>query len=272
MGDVVGGETGGDRAAAGRRVTIIDIARRAGVSKSTVSLVLSDSPLVRAPKRARVQEAIDALGYVYNRGAANLRSARPSLIGMVINNLANPFFMELAVGIERACQSSNIVPFLANTGEDVARQAQVIRLMKEHGAAGLVISPAIGTEAEALDAQTGGLPVALVMRRLPGARGALVVPDNRLGARRATAHLVSLGHRRIAFLGGMPGMSVYDDRLGGFRDALGERGLPADPALEINGLPTRAGGPRWPARSTGRNHRRPACVFPTSSPSGRFRC
>ncbi len=225
-----------------RRVTIVDIARRAEVSKSTVSLVLAGSPLVREAKRARVQEAIDALGYVYHRGAANLRSARASLLGMVINDLGNPFFMELAIGIERACQNSDIVPFIANTSENVARQAQVIRLMREHGAAGLIICPAVGTDAAELNTLTGGMPVAFAMRRLHGARGSVVAPDNRLGARRATAHLAALGHRRIAFLGGMPGMSVREERFAGYRDALMEAGLAPDPALEVEALPNRPGG------------------------------
>ena len=244
MSDVGTGTVGDDKppSAAPRRVTIIDIAQRAGVSKSTVSLVLSGSKLVREGKRVRVQEAMEALGYVYHRGAANLRSARASLLGMVINDLANPFFTELAIGIERACQSSAMVPFIANTGEDPARQTQVIRLMREHGAAGLVICPAIGTDPEELNALTDGLPVAFAMRRLHGARGSVVVPDNRAGARRATAHLASLGHRRIAFLGGLPGMIVREERLAGYRDALAEAGLDADPALQVQALPTRPGG------------------------------
>ena len=240
-----GGEAAGLQETAqprARRVTIIDIARRAGVSKSTVSLVLAGSPLVREEKRTRVHEAMDALGYVYNRGAASLRSARTSLLGMVINDLGNPFFMELAIGIERACRSSDVVPFLANTGENAARQAQVIRLMREHGAAGLIVCPAIGTDAGELNALTEGLPVAFAMRRLAGARGSIVVPDNRLGARRATAHLAALGHRRIAFLGGLPGMIVREERLSGYRDALAAAGLPFDPALAVEALPTRPGG------------------------------
>ncbi len=220
-----------------RRATIVDVAHRAGVSKSAVSLVLAGSPLVRESKRARVIEAMDALGYVYNRGAANLRAARTSQVGMVINDLGNPFFMELAVGIERACQTSNVVPFLANTGENVVRQTQVIRLMRENGAAGLIICPAIGTDAAELNALTERIPVVFVMRRLQGARGSVVVPDNRNGARRATAHLISLGHRRIAFLGGLPGMIVRDERLGGYRDVLTDAGLAIDPALSVEALP-----------------------------------
>src|SRR4249919_3982764 len=93
------------------RPTVIDIARHAGVSKSTVSFVLQGSPVVKAETRAKVLVAIKALGYVYNRSAANLRQARSTVVGMVINDLGNPFFADMAVGIERVFQSAGFVPF-----------------------------------------------------------------------------------------------------------------------------------------------------------------
>src|SRR3954453_397876 len=97
------------------RVTVLDIAKAAGVSRSTVSLVLQGSQLVRPSTRDRVREAMERLGYVYHRGAANLRRQKPAgIVGMVINDLTNPFFAELAVGIERALQRAGVMPFLAN--------------------------------------------------------------------------------------------------------------------------------------------------------------
>jgi transcriptional regulator with XRE-family HTH domain len=127
-------------------VTVIDIAREAGVSKSTVSLVLRDSPLVHAETRVKVQAAIEKLGYVYNRSAANLRQSKSKIIGLVVNDLTNSFFAELAVGVDRVMQSAGYVQFLANTGESIDRQREVIASMREHGIAGLIVSPARGTE------------------------------------------------------------------------------------------------------------------------------
>ncbi|MDA8250571.1 MAG: LacI family DNA-binding transcriptional regulator [Rhodospirillales bacterium] len=226
-----------------RRVTIRDIAQAAGVSKSLVSLVLNGSDLVRPQTRARVVEAMRALGYVYNRGAARLRAGGGNaIIGMVINDLANPFYTELAIGIERACQSADVVPFIANTAESAVRQAQVIRSMREYGAAGLVLAPAMDTDPAQLDALTGNLPVVFAMRWLRGARGSAVVPDNRAGARAATAHLLALGHRRIAFLGGIPGMLVRSEREAGYRDALRAAGIGWDPMLIAHARPGREGG------------------------------
>src|ERR1700756_74931 len=100
------------------RATIVDVARRAGVSKSTVSLVLGGSSLVAETTRERVSDAMAELGYIYHRGAAALRGAKSGVIGMVINDLSNPFYVELAIGIEQACQGGAYIPFLANTAED----------------------------------------------------------------------------------------------------------------------------------------------------------
>ncbi len=215
------------------RATIVDVARHAGVSKSTVSLVLSGSSLVAEPTRARVSQAMSDLGYIYHRGAATLRGAKSRVLGMVINDLSNPFFVEMAIGIEEACQGGAFVPFIANTVENPVRQLQVIRSMREYGAAGLALSPAIATSAQELKPLLSDMPVVQVMRRLPGLRASVVAPENRLGARKAAAHLIGLGHKRIAFVGGFPSMSVREERLAGYVEALEEAGLPFDPALVV---------------------------------------
>src|SRR5690606_36750123 len=105
-------------------ITDIDIAREAGVSKSTISLVLRDSPLVHAETRAKVQEAIEKLGYVYNRSAANLRQAKSMIVGLAVNDLNNILFAEFAVGVDRVMQSAGYVRFLANTAEGIDRQRE----------------------------------------------------------------------------------------------------------------------------------------------------
>lgn len=227
------------------RVTVIDIARAAGVSKSTVSLVLQGSSLVSAATRDRVNASILELGYVYNRGAANLRQAKAKskIIGVVVNDLTNGFFAELAVGIDEVVQSAGYVQFLANAGESVDRQRQVIASMREHGISGLVISPARGTEAADLKpVAASGLPVVVTVRTVPGARVSTVMSDNRAGARAAGEHLIGLGHRRIAFLGGFADTAPFAERLAGLRDALGEGGLELRDELVIRSAPSRAGG------------------------------
>ena len=225
------------------RVTIIEIAAAAGVSKSTVSLVLKGSESVHPATRERVNAAIRDLGYVYNRGAANLRRAHSNIVGMVINDLINPFFAELAVGIERSFQSAGYVPFIANTAENPVRQAEVIKVMREQGVAGLIVSAARGTPDDALDGLVAvGVPVVLAMRRLRGRRIPVVCPDYRQGVRLAVERLVELGHRRIAFLGGYADSVVRAERAEGFRAALADAGLDPGGAVNIATSPTREGG------------------------------
>ena len=224
------------------RVTIVDVARRAGVSKSTVSLVLGGSSLVAETTRARVAEAMSQLGYIYHRGAATLRGARSGVLGMVINDLSNPFFVEMAIGAEDACQGGAFIPFLAHSVENPSRQAQVIRSMREHGAAGLLLSPAIGTSLAELKPLVADFPVVQVMRRVSGLKASLVAPENRDGARKATQHLIALGHKSIAFVGGFSSMGVREERLAGYRDALIAADLAFDAARVFETMPSYAGG------------------------------
>ncbi len=226
------------------RVTVVDIAHAAGVSKSTVSLVLQGSPLVNEATRAKVNAVIRDLGYVYNRAAANLRQTAPSkIVGIVVNDLTNSFFAELAVGVDMVVQSAGYVQFLANTAESVTRQGEVIASMREHGISGLVISPARGTEAADLKSLVAsGIPVVVVVRNIAGAKVSSLISDNRAGARAAVEHLAGLGHRRIAFLGGFPDTAVFEERRVGYREGLAAAGLDVADDLIVSSAPSRAGG------------------------------
>lgn len=230
---------------AGERVTVIDIARAAGVSKSTVSLVIRGSSLVNSKTRAKVHEVMRDLGYVYNRGAANLRqsNAQSKIVGLVVNDLTNGFFAELAVGVDEVIQSAGYVQFLANTAEAIGRQREVIASMREHGVSGLVISPARGTEAADFKPLTAsGLPVVIAVRDVPGAKVSTVMSQNRAGAHAATTHLIGLGHRQIAFLGGFADTAVFGERISGYRTALQEAGIAPSDRLIVSSAPSRAGG------------------------------
>jgi len=225
------------------KATILDIAREAGVSKSTVSLVLQGSDLIRPATVEKVRRAIGEVGYVYNRSAANLRKAQSNVVGMVINDLSNPFYSELAVAIERVFQSAGIVPFIANTAESPVRQEEVLKSLMEQGVAGLIVSPARGTGPDAFRRiEAASIPVVFAMRRLPASRIPAVTPDNHRGAKLATEHLIGKGHRRLAFLGGFSGMSVYHERLDGFREACAEHGIEAADIVVVEGETNRRGG------------------------------
>ena len=228
-----------------RRVTVIDVAHAAGVSKSTVSLVLQGSSLVNEATRAKVSAVIRELGYVYNRGAANLRqsSAKSKIIGVIVNDLTNSFFAELAVGIDMVVQSAGYVQFLSNSAESLDRQQELIASMREHGITGLIVSPARGTKAADLNPLTaGGIPVVVTVRNVPGAKVSTLMSDNVAGVRLAAEHLIELGHRRIGFLGGFADTAVHAERLRGYREALAAAGLPETDELVVSSAPSRAGG------------------------------
>jgi LacI family transcriptional regulator len=225
------------------KVTIIEIAEAAGVSKSTVSLVLTGRGSVKLETRNRIRQAMDTLGYVYNRGAANLRNTRSKIVGLVLNDLSNPFFAEFAIGVETVLQMAGYVAFMANTTESVVRQTQVMRMMREHGAGGIILCPALDTKPQDI-AWASGLDTALLIaiRRLPGVSASAVIPDNVAGAARVTRHLLNLGHKRIAYLGGMHSMVVRLERYQGFSEAMVKAGLAIDPGLNLESMPTRDGG------------------------------
>jgi len=222
-----------------KRPTIIDVATRAGVSKSTVSLVLQNSPLVKAETREDVRRAMAALGYVYNRTAANLRSANAGLIGLVINDLRNPFFTEFATSVQMALSARGYATVIANTDEDPALQAQVVGAMLEHGVSALIVSPAYGEVAATFEAiARANVPVLQVLRRVveDTASFPFAAPDYPTGSRLATEHLLAQGARRIAFVGGIEGRAVTRLRMSGYLDLLAARDLPP---LHLPGRPGR---------------------------------
>ncbi len=211
-----------------RRPTIIDVARVAGVSKSTVSLVLQASPLVKEETRVHVKQAMLDLGYVYNRNAANMRSSNAGLIGLVINDLRNPFFTEFATSVQMALSSRGYATVLANTDEDPVVQAQVVAAMIEHGVSALVISPAYGDEEATFGPLIrAGIPAMQVLRKVDSRTGIFpfAAPDYPAGSHQAAKHLLSQGARRIAFIGGVSGRAVARERMSGYLAALAEVGM-----------------------------------------------
>lgn len=231
------------KAARAGSVTITDLAREAGVSKSTVSLVLQGSPLIRPQTAARVREAAERLGYVYNRRAAELRLKSSNIIGIVINDLANPFFAELLVGMERKLVDAGYVCLMAHTDERLDLQEKVLASMREHHAAGIILCPAFDTPESVQETVGGwGIPLLVVIRPFANGRFDFAGADNEAGTRLATEHLIAQGHKRIAFLGRAGAGLVYERRLAGYNRAMKKHKLPIDRQLIINVPPTRAGG------------------------------
>ncbi len=211
-----------------RRPTIIDVARTAGVSKSTVSLVLQGSSQVKPETRKLVHAAMKEIGYVYNRSAANLRSTGTALIGLVINDLTNPFFTEFATSLQMALGSRGYAVVVANTNEDPEIQDQVVGAMLEHGVSALILSPAYGDVSKTLTTvERAGIPAMQVLRQVDCETGRFpfIAPDYAKGGQEATQHLIETGSRQIAFVGGLEGAEVTQERLSGYLKAMKENGL-----------------------------------------------
>src|ERR1700756_1057842 len=134
------------------RVTLLDIAADADVSRSTASLVIRNVPSVADRTRKRVLRSIKRLGYVYHRGAASLRTQQSHAIGLVVSDITNPFFAEVIVAIEERLAGAHLVTLLGNTSEDRAKEADLLKTMSEFPADGILICPALG-----LRANTGAL-------------------------------------------------------------------------------------------------------------------
>jgi LacI family transcriptional regulator len=230
-----------DDGAPKRRVTLLDIAADAGVSRATASLVIRNVSSVAEGTRRRVLKSIKRLGYIYHSGAANLRTQRSNAVGLIVSDITNPFFAEASVSIEDRLAASNYVTLLGNTSEDRAKEDRVLKTMREFPAQGILICPALERDGSGgASALAGLLPVVAFARRAPGLDYAGV--DDAQGAELAVEHLYKLNYRRIAFIGGSSNSPVSQERVEGYRKALSQFGLKFDPLLVIPSTPTRRGG------------------------------
>lgn len=203
------------------RVRLKDVAAHAGVSRATVSLVLRKSPLVKAETRAKVEEAMAGLGYVYNRSAANLRSGASRTVGLVLCEITTPNFAQLTAGIDEVLGTEGYMAFIGNAAEDAARQREVLVRMQEHGVDGLVVVASENTRADALEeGACARMPCVLAQRRVEGFPADYVGPDYGAGMELITEHLIGLGHRNIAFIGGVRRIAPLAERMAGFHRAL----------------------------------------------------
>jgi len=216
--------------------TIKDVAKRAGVAISTVSAVLNRSAPVSEETIARVEEAVAAIGYTPHGGAQSLRSGRSRLIGLVVPNVANPHFAAVAREVENVCLSAGYTTVVYSTGQDAERESQVLKMMRVQRVAGLIVIPTRS------DAEHGAalinqihVPTVLLDMYVDGLPYDVIKTDNVEAGRLATEYLLSLGHRDIGLIVGIPGLATSDDRHAGYLKAFSDRGLTPDPTLALPG-------------------------------------
>ncbi|WP_328335683.1 MULTISPECIES: LacI family DNA-binding transcriptional regulator [unclassified Streptomyces] len=235
-----------------RRATVTDVARLAGVSTATVSRVLNRNYPVAAATRERVEEAMRELGYVVNAHARALAGVSGRTVGIIVNELIDPFYAYIARGVEREASLGGRLCLVCCTQGDPKRELAFIELMHERRAdAVVVVGGSVADRAHtaelgrrARDLESGGSKLVLCGRPSLGeeACGAAVEYDNEGGAFVITDHLLAQGHERILYLGGPPALSTTRDRLAGHRRALELRGVTRDPELEQLGSFSRTFG------------------------------
>jgi LacI family transcriptional regulator len=208
-------------------VSVVDVAARAGVSVGTVSNVLNRPERVAPATRERVLAAIDELGFVRNEAARQLRAGRSRTIGLVVLDVRNPFFTDLAAGAEGVAASLGLSVMLCNSNDNTSREDHYLSTLKELRAFGILITP-VGSKTTAIDEiRQRGIPVVLVDRAARGNECSVSVND-RVGSELAVSHLIEQGHRRIGFVGGPLSLSQVSQRLAGAYAAIEAAGLARD--------------------------------------------
>ncbi len=205
---------------------LADIAERAGVSAATVSLVMNDKGVISEKTRRRIKKIVAESGYIYNKRAASMRTRRTYNVGVLLQNLTNPYFGELLSGLSRFLDTTRYLPFLANAEEKPDLQDKLLGEFMETGMDGAILYLARHTAPGTFDRlRKWGKPVMLVFRDFGRQDFDYLGPDNYLGGKLAAAALVRAGHRRIVFAGGADSSTNRAERYRGYADALREAGL-----------------------------------------------
>lgn len=208
-----------------------DVARAAGVSVSTVANVLSRPSIVAPETRRRVREAMGRVGYVRHGPARVLRGVPSAIVGSVLLDLANPFYAEVNRGMEDRLADEGCLVLAGSTDLRVAKERRLLGLLEEQAVRGVIIAPIEEDLTRLSELSRRGTPVVLVDHPHGSTDMCAVAVDDPLGGRLAGEHLLSLGHRRIAYLGSVVDAAPVVRRRAGVRQALAGAGLDPDEAL-----------------------------------------
>jgi LacI family transcriptional regulator len=221
-----------------------DVASRAGVASSTISRYLNGSLQLPSPTRNRVQAAIAELNYRPNALARSLQAGRSHILGLILPDLSNPFFTSVADAAAAAAYREGYSILLCATGNDPNREAHYVNLLVAGQLDGLIYLGAHRRNSALETMRRTELPIIIVDEEIEGVAGGRLFVDNRRGGYLATEHLLHLGHRNVAFIGGEADLLTTVERRRGYEDALLERGLIPHPNSTVLGEYTTEFGAR----------------------------
>jgi LacI family transcriptional regulator len=210
---------------------MLDVAALAGVGLKTVSRVVNSEGGVSPTLEARVRQAIEQLNYRRDANAATLRrlGRKTQTIGLVLEDVSNPFSSALHRALEDAARERGVLVFAGSCDEDPERERELIGSFRERRVDGIIVVPASRDHGYLYDERRSGTALVFVDRPASHLDADSVVSDNAAGAAQATRHLLERGHRRIAFLGDLLSISTAEERLRGYRQALDGAGVAVDP-------------------------------------------
>lgn len=211
--------------------SLTDVAKRAQVSIATVSRVINNSDKVVPETREAVHRAMRELGYKPNRVARRLRQrgGKRHLLGLIIPDIQNPFFAEMARGVEDVAYSSEFAVMLCNSDDNLKKEQFYLDVMQSESVDGIILPPINERDPAVLKLIETGIPVVTVDRILTHPAVDKVEVDNRRGAAEAVEFMIKRGHRRIGLIAGRPNVSTSRERRLGYEDAMRAHGLPIDP-------------------------------------------
>lgn len=208
--------------------TIIDVARKAGVSSSTVSHVINETRFVSEEIRQRVYQAIEELDYQPNAVARSLRTRKSRIIGVVVSDITNPFFTASVRAIEDEASKHGYSIILCDTDEQSKREKKYLNILMSRQVEGIIVAPSTENTSVLASIVEAGVPVVLLDREVPGLSLDVVECDNEGGAFEAVSYLIQRGHRRIGIVSGRLDVSTGVQRLAGYKRALQEHDIEID--------------------------------------------
>jgi LacI family transcriptional regulator len=244
-----------------RTITRNEVARAAGVSSATISYVVNNGPRPVAPEtRKKVLETIQRLGYHPNAMARNLRLQHSSTIGLIVPDIHNPYFAEVARGVEQMASENGLTMVLCHSNYKLEEELHYVKIMQMERSAGVIWFPATDSAEPAKQLAAYGMPVVVLDRIVTGVRAPSVIADNFRGGYLATQHLIALRHRVIGCITRPTELKHSTERIRGYRAAMKESHLDVDESLLMGGGFRMEDG-RVTARQLIQKEPRPTAIF-----------